>query len=111
MSTATPSQSYETLSELMTLAVEVSKAVPEIKGITTHSRNDFWFFEFTSQALKDFATALAVETPDEEFWKAYATEVAPRDGTKYFASEGAKKNEMPELALLNLAVWIKSYAK
>lgn len=107
MSTDTPSKNYESLTDLMGLAVEISKIVPEIKGIVTHERNDFWFFEFTDEGLRDFITALTSKPATDDLVRDFKREVKNGEEVRFFVSEGKTRTEISEMDLLNISVWLK----
>jgi hypothetical protein len=102
---ATPT--YDTLEELETVANEVSQAIPSIKDIGTEFSEGFWVLEFTDASLLKLVEVLSLSLVSDEFLNGFHQELGNLHGVTYGMREGEARIKIPELSVLNLAIWVK----
>lgn len=105
MTATTPD--YDALEGLATIATEISEAIAEIESIETEWRPNGWWLQTTAEGMLELITVIAGTEVSEAFVDEVHEELRALPGVDYFVSDGILKIELPELSMLNLAVWIR----
>lgn len=97
---------YDPLHDIADIAEDIALVLPTIDGLQMENNNEYWTFSFTDETLMELLEKLAPGSIDEAFLDSFHEHIGTFEDIKYFVDGETPKIQMPELALLNLGVWI-----
>lgn len=98
---------YDPLHDVADIAEGIALVLPTIEGLEMENVNTSWVFSFTDETLMELLEKLAPDAIDEAFLDGIHEYIGNREDVKYFVAGETPKIQIPELALLNLGVWIR----